>query len=951
MKKYPALFTAITFIIGITLSRYIDLPIQPLLIFFFAIVVLGIYLHIKSSSKVSTLFLLFAVIVAGFIRFEISEQCVPANDISFFLNADETQTVRGFIASDPEIKGERTKFEFRTKSIKQRDKWIPSSGKILVTVLGERDWLEYGDYIEFESKIKAPYESSNYNTFDYKEYLERHHIYAQTFLYDLSKLVVLEKGKGNPFLKYVIQPIRHRIKYTIWNTLKGNHAALLEGMMLGRGRKLPVRVKEYFSNTGVIHILAVSGLHIGIWALIFFQIFKNILRLKYKWATFLTIGVLAIYMFVCNLRPSITRAWIMSAVIMIGFLVERRINLLNNLGFAALIILVLSPIRLFHMGFQLSFLAVSGIAILYPRLEELIPREIMEAEGVPLKLVNWVSYLGVRGKAILYSRIKKIIPKKIIEAEKSLTKVVNWVSLLGVRGKAILYSRLKEKITQKVMEAEKSPIKLVKWVSFLALRGKAILYSRLKEKITQKIMEAEKFKLKLVKWILQAFLVSFSVTMFAAPVTMYYFHKFQLIAPLANLFVIPVMFIVIALGITMVFTGLIPLGIAKIFAAANWLVLSCLLWVVGFFAKQPWAFIPVQAPSVWFFIGWFGVVLLFSYHGFKWIWIQLKIRPKIAIPALSAVVVAIALLIVLSATGPKANNLTILFFDVGQGDSALLHFPNGKNMIIDGGDETNYFFTHQPYLWSQGSLAKGFWNGITKGEWTTTIHAMVGTHPQSDHIGGFPPIIDDFIVKKVYDIGAGYPSQLYKDYLAKIKENDIEFKVVTAGDTIKGFGEVEVLVLHPDSMFVNKNGDYYYDINEGSIVLKVTYKDASFLFTGDIGTFSEFYLTKKYEKELEVDVLKVGHHGSKTSSSELFLETVNPKVGVISVGRKNRFRHPSPEVVARMDSLDIVILKTSEDGAILMETDGKEIWVESKLKGDLFTIDAVDPSKIERITE
>ena len=88
--------------------------------------------------------------------------------------------------------------------------------------------------------------------------------------------------------------------------------------------------------------------------------------------------------------------------------------------------------------------------------------------------------------------------------------------------------------------------------------------------------------------------------------------------------------------------------------------------------------------------------------------------------------------------------------------------------------------------------------------------------------------------------------------------------------------------------------------------------------------------------------MKVGHHGSKTSSSRIFLETVKPKVGVISVGRKNRFRHPSPAVVARMDSLDIEILKTSEDGAILMETDGEKIWVESKLKGPLYTINAID---------
>ncbi|MBN1756413.1 DNA internalization-related competence protein ComEC/Rec2 [bacterium] len=828
MKRYPAFYTAIAFIAGVVLSSLADISL--ILSLFLTAVMVGVALfsYFKLKAFFVSVFLILAIVAAGFIRAEIPQQTVPRNNIRFLMNPLENQKVRGYIVSEPEVRGERTTFELKTRFLYGNNSWIPTSGKLKVTVLGDRGWLEYGDYLEINSKIKPPLKNSNFNAFDYEKYLHRHGIYGQVFLYNTSELEVLEKDQGSIFLSHIVQPIRNRIKYTIWNTLKGNHAALLEGMLLGRGRKLPHEIKEYFSNTGVIHILAVSGLHVGILALVFLILFKAAFQLNQKWATILTILVLFIYMFVCNLRPSITRAWIMYGVIMLGFLMERKVNLLNNIGFAALLILLFSPSRLFHIGFQLSFLAVGGIALLYPRFDE---------------------YL--RGK---------------------LKNTDHW------------------------------------WQKGL-------------------------------KYIASGFFVSFSVVIFTTPIVMHYFHKFQLISPLANLFVIPAVFFVISLGVASVLGGLISIVLAKIFAAANWLFISYLLWIVGFFARQPWAFIPVQSPTPLFFILWYAIVLFICVDGYKYVKQFYYISKKTAIPLYSITGIAIITLLI-CVNRPSEPKLTILFFDVGQGDSALLRFPDGKYMLIDGGIAGNYSFVQQPYLWAQGSLWKGLYNGIVKAEWGTTIHTLIGSHPQSDHIGSFPSILEDFTVKKVYDIGAGYPSPVYLKYLRKIKEKGIDFKVLKAGDRITDFQDAIIEILHPDSNFVNNSGEYFYDINEASFVLKITYRKASFLFTGDIGKLAEFYLTSNAGDNLAADLIKIPHHGSRTSSSASFLSLVNPQAAVISVGRANRFKHPSPEVIARLDSLQIPVYRTDHDGAIMVTTDGDKIWIESKLDGPLAVLEA-----------
>lgn len=250
------------------------------------------------------------------------------------------------------------------------------------------------------------------------------------------------------------------------------------------------------------------------------------------------------------------------------------------------------------------------------------------------------------------------------------------------------------------------------------------------------------------------------------------------------------------------------------------------------------------------------------------------------------------------------NPLRIHFIDVGQGDSALIQCPDGSNIVIDGGPMSAY-----PFLVNYLKRA-----GIEK------IDMMIATHPDGDHIGGFPKLLKTFPVDTVLDSGKEHTTNLYQRYLATIEEStDTEFKLGRAGDRYH-FGKVELLLIHPSSRLPSKN-------NDCSIMLRLRYGSQTFLFTGDA--------EKKAEREsmnrgfpLRSTVLKVGHHGSKSSTSARFLNAVSPRAAVISCGYKNSFGHPAAEVMEKLQMKRIEIYRTDLQGTILLVSNGNEYRVE-----------------------
>ncbi len=244
--------------------------------------------------------------------------------------------------------------------------------------------------------------------------------------------------------------------------------------------------------------------------------------------------------------------------------------------------------------------------------------------------------------------------------------------------------------------------------------------------------------------------------------------------------------------------------------------------------------------------------------------------------------------------------LKVHFIDVGQGDSILLQSPDESNMLIDGGDR---------WKSSQKKLTS-----YLKEQGVNKIDILISTHPHADHIGGLSAVLEEFAVEKVYDSGRVHTSKTYENYLNLIDEKDISFDILRSGDEIS-LDELKFNVLHPEDDVEN------YNLNNSSIVLHLTYKDISFLFTGDIEKEIEKEIIKK-GYNLKSNIVKISHHGSKTSSHKNFLEKVNPKTAVIQAGEDNKFGHPHSEILRLLENKNIDIYRTDKQGNILITTDG-----------------------------
>lgn len=201
------------------------------------------------------------------------------------------------------------------------------------------------------------------------------------------------------------------------------------------------------------------------------------------------------------------------------------------------------------------------------------------------------------------------------------------------------------------------------------------------------------------------------------------------------------------------------------------------------------------------------------------------------------------------------------------------------------------------------------------------LEAIIATHPHADHIGGLAAVIENFPVEVIYDSGKVHTSQTYENYLLLIDEKEIQFETPRRGDNIE-LNNLTFNIIHPGKEVEE------YGLNQVSITAYLKYDQVSFLFTGDIEETEESEL-RETEFNINSTILKVAHHGSKTSSSELFLEAVSPEVAIITVGENNRFGHPAPEVINRFQDKNIEVYRTDLNGDIVIKTDGKDYSIES----------------------
>ena len=245
------------------------------------------------------------------------------------------------------------------------------------------------------------------------------------------------------------------------------------------------------------------------------------------------------------------------------------------------------------------------------------------------------------------------------------------------------------------------------------------------------------------------------------------------------------------------------------------------------------------------------------------------------------------------------GDFEVHFLDVGQADSILI--KDGTSfMLIDGGNNDDSDLVVD-YLTKQG---------------VDRLDYIIGTHPHEDHIGGLDKVIDNFQIGKVIMPKVTHTSSTYKDVLTSISNKGLKISSPIVGEKFK-LENSTIEILGPV-------GNSYDDLNNYSVVAKITFGNTSFLFTGDAEDISEKEMISE-GVDIKSTLLKVGHHGSRYSSIPEFLNKVNPKYAIISVGKDNKYNHPNTEVLDRLKERDIIVYRTDEDGTIIATSDGEKI--------------------------
>lgn len=417
--------------------------------------------------------------------------------------------------------------------------------------------------------------------------------------------------------------------------------------------------------------------------------------------------------------------------------------------------------------------------------------------------------------------------------------------------------------------------------------------------------------------------VTISAQMAIMPIMIYRFNSFSLTFFISNVLASPFLGINIILGLITIFISLISFKLAKVISLLLNLSLEILIGISEFTSKLPFSSILVKTPPMLLILLIYCFILLFNY--LYYIYISktnlglfqkriIKLINKTNVNKFISIIIIIVILFNVFSYSylliPK--NLRIYFIDVGQGDSCLIITPRNKKILIDGGEgDSNVLLS---YLLDRRIKA---------------IDYIMISHFDSDHCNGLAEVIQKLNVKNILISKQAYFCDEYRNIAGIINSKKINVIHVKQGDVLNIDKEVKLNIFYPPKYFE------YDDLNNNSIVAKLRYNKFSVLFTGDIEKSEENILNKYTDSELKSDVIKVAHHGSKTSSSEEFIKVVKPKIALIGVGMNNKFGHPNQEIIERLENINCKIYRTDEMGEIVMEVNklGK-VKIETKLKCD-----------------
>ncbi|MDP7072263.1 MAG: DNA internalization-related competence protein ComEC/Rec2 [Candidatus Marinimicrobia bacterium] len=641
-----------------------------------------------------------------------------------------------------------------------------------------------GDTVSGKGEWSALKGKRNPGDFDFRSFYHRKNILGKIFQ-DKFVFPGVNTFSGVSILNKMEQ-IRSYLKDVFNQRVGPPYAGLMSALITGVRSEVDPEIKDHFIATGVVHVLAVSGLHVG-YVLLILIIFANLLRIPWGWDRVLIGTGLALFCMLTGGKPSVIRASLMAMLYLLAPVMNRPANIWNMIAAAALFLLMWNPFYLFDMGFQLSFTAVISIVF-------------------------------------FYNYFNRVLPERI-----------------------------------KVPNISNKPLQFI--------------------------------------WGL--FLVSLSAQIGTIPFTAVYFGKVPLTALIANVFIVPLIGVLVATGFIIALFSWIPI-VGDIAGDAAWFFGRIIDILAAFFANMEFGIIKTGAVQFYqvciYALGVLALVLI----------MDKTLRKK------GLVVLLISLNMHVWIPIFKKPMMDVIFLDVGQGDAALIRFENGKTMLIDAGQRNRWQDSGSDMI----IPALKYFN-IEKLDWA------VMSHPHSDHIGGFISVMETVKIDSVWDSHLEYGSWTYNQILELITEKNIGYRTVHNSEGMQIDHKTWIQIFAPDTAFTKNQSN----VNNASIVMKIIHGKNSFLFTGDLEHEGDDFLLP-YNSILQADVLKVGHHGSITSTTEQLLSLIDPDWAIVSVGDKNKFSHPSPIVMERLKKDIPNVLRTDLSQAVWLKSDGERIWQE-----------------------
>lgn len=391
----------VSFCLGICLMRYAHIPFLFLYLLLCILLILS-FIFVKHKTSIWLLFLL-AIFSGGL--FLSNTYILPSNHIrNFIFYKSGPVLIKGIVTGFPENKPNHSSFILSVEELTQADKAYSVSGKVLVRIL-KRGIFSYGDRLLLEGRLYRPFSFSR--EFNYRDYLKRKGIYCILSVKKNNLVKQLGRNTGNP-LKSLTFRLRLRIKEAISKNLSFFSSSVLNAIILGDRQDLSFYVRDALLKSGTVHIIAISGLHIGIVVFIILVMLK-VLRIPRKPRYILTILILIIYCILTGANAPVVRATIMAVVLLFSYFLKREVNIYNSLSLAALIILIVNPWQLFEVSFQLSFLSVFSIVWLTPKIKAIFPERLYKIIGmrflIPTFSVSVAASLGLLPLIAYYFKI------------------------------------------------------------------------------------------------------------------------------------------------------------------------------------------------------------------------------------------------------------------------------------------------------------------------------------------------------------------------------------------------------------------------------------------------------------------------------------------------------------------------------------------------------------------